>query len=457
MAPKRAVFLVDGEHQPSNVRDSVETLCRDRGWTPVALYFLGGTEKLQDPRDMYFTGVEVLFPEDPEGEFLEALDRWQPDLVVDLSDLPVMTSSMRMAMAARAVARGVPYHGADFLFRPVEFTDVLTRPSLSVIGTGKRCGKTAISAELASHLQGKGTRVAVVAMGRGGPPEPYVLSGRSVDFDFLLEEAEKGLHAASDHYEDALVSEVVTVGCRRCGGGLAGMPFVDNCVEGARIVDTLGMDGIVMEGSGSSIPPVRTDARICVVSASQDRGDVSGFLGLSRILISDGVVITMAEEPFSTASEISSLRKEIERISGKIAVIRTVFRPYPLKPIRGRKIFITCTAPEAAGRTLIEHLRRAEDCEVLGISHNLSRRRELASDLLKSKGAEVILTELKAAAVDVVGRFARENGLEVVFFHNRAVPVEGDDLHGFFDEMWQLAVDRWSAREASGLDSPKRL
>jgi cyclic 2,3-diphosphoglycerate synthetase len=444
----RALYLVDGEHHPSTVRDAVERLRRERGWEPAALYFLGGTEKLGSPEEVSVAGAETVFPGDPEMEFLETLDRLGPGLVVDLSDLPVMTPSLRMSLAARAVARGIPYLGADFEFRPVEFADVLTRPSLSVIGTGKRCGKTAVSAELATYLRGKGIRVAVVAMGRGGPAEPYLLADQPVDFDFLLREADRGLHAASDHYEDALVSGVLAVGCRRCGGGMAGMPFVENCLEGARLANGLDVDGVIMEGSGSSLPPVRTDVRLCVVSASSGRDELTGFLGLSRVLISDGVVITMAEEPFASASEICSLREEIERVDGKVTVVRTIFRPYPLKPIRGRKVFVTCTAPEAAGRTLAEYLTRAEGCEVLGISHNLSRRKELASDLGRARGAEVILTELKAAAVDVVGRFAREEGMEVVFFHNRAVPVGGDDLQGFFERMWRLAVERWSGREA---------
>lgn len=456
MTQQKALFLVDGEHQPSNVKDSVEWLCRERGWTPTAIYLLGGTEKLSDPEELVLPGVEAIFPEDPEGQFLEALDRLKPDLVVDLSDLPVMTPSLRMALAARAVARGIPYIGADFRFQPVDFADVLNHPSISVIGTGKRCGKTAISAEFSSHLRSRGLKVAVVAMGRGGPPRPYLLADRRVDFEFLLQEAERGLHAASDHYEDALISSVVTVGCRRCGGGMGGMPFVDNCVEGARLADAQDVDGIIMEGSGSSIPPVRTDVSVCVVSASQDRGELMGFLGLSRILISDGVVITMAEEPFATASEISNLQEEIERVNGKVTVIRTVFRPYPLKSIRGRKVFVTCTAPEAAGRTLVEHLKRAEGCEVLGISHNLSRRRELAFDLEGAKGAEVVLTELKAAAVDVVGRFARESGMEVVFFHNRVVPVGENDLCEFFEGMWRLAAERWSEKERVRPSDPVR-
>ncbi len=58
---------------------------------------------------------------------------------------------------------------------------------------------------------------------------------RVVDEEYLQGELGKGLHAASDHYEDAMVSGVVTVGSRRCGGGMAGEPFVTNCAEAAAV------------------------------------------------------------------------------------------------------------------------------------------------------------------------------------------------------------------------------
>ena len=35
-----------------------------------------------------------------------------------------------------------------------------------------------------------------------------------------MEQSEKGVHAASDHWEDALMSRILTIGCRRCGGGM---------------------------------------------------------------------------------------------------------------------------------------------------------------------------------------------------------------------------------------------
>jgi len=437
------LFLVDGEHHPATVLDSLRELEKREGLKPVGLYFLGGTEKLEDLSELESCGVELVVPRDPLEDFLTVLGRLKPRLVVDLSDLPVLGPALRLRLAAVALAAGAVYRGSDFEFRPPLREKVLTKPSCAVIGTGKRCGKTAVSAEMALYLARTGRHPVVVAMGRGGPPEPYVLEEMEITEDFLLSEAEKGYHAASDHYEDALVAGVITVGCRRCGGGMAGEPFVTNCVDAARLADGLPADAVIMEGSGSSIPPVATDAAICVISAAQDLEEALGFLGSYRLLISDGVIITMAEEPFASPHKMQELSEGIKRINGDIVILNTIFRPRPLKPTRGRRVFLVSTAPEAAGVLLEDYLREKEGCFLLGRSHALSDRRALEEDLRAAEGAEVLLTELKAAAVDVVTRYARMNGKEVVYFHNTPVPAgEEGDLGQFFRGIWNKVMER---------------
>ena len=66
------------------------------------------------------------------------------EIVVDLSDEPVLTQELRLALASRFLALGLPYVGADFRFDPPTFHP-FELPSLAVIGTGKRVGKTAIT------------------------------------------------------------------------------------------------------------------------------------------------------------------------------------------------------------------------------------------------------------------------------------------------------------------------
>ena len=63
-------------------------------------------------------------------------------------------------------------------------------------------------------------------MGRGGPAEPVVVESPPSVED-LLALSRAGAHAASDYLEGAALAGVTTVGCRRCGGGLAGTPGLE--------------------------------------------------------------------------------------------------------------------------------------------------------------------------------------------------------------------------------------
>lgn len=437
------LFLVDGEHHPATTLDALRELEDREGFEPLALYFIGGTEKMKDLTELASGGLEVIYPDDPLQDLAGVLRRLGPRLVADLSDLPVLGPALRMRLAAVALAHGAAYRGGDFEFHPPRREKVLSKPSCAVIGTGKRCGKTAVSAEMARYLDGSGRTPVVVAMGRGGPPRPYLVEEKGIGEEFLLSELAKGLHAASDHYEDALVSGVLTVGSRRCGGGMAGEPFVTNCVEAAVLADSLPARVVITEGSGSSIPPVATDAVVCVISAAQDLEEALGFLGSYRLLISDGVIITMAEEPFASPLKIQELSERIKRINGDIVVLKTIFRPHPLQPIRDRRAFLVSTAPEEAGTLLQDYLEDEEGCTVVGRSHSLSDRERLEEELQGAAGADIVLTELKAAAVDVVTRFARANGKEVAFFHNQPVPLPGETvLEKFFECIWDKVVER---------------
>src|SRR5262249_45472619 len=156
---------------------------------------------------------------------VEALDAVEAELVIDLSDEPVLGPRERMLWASRALALGLPYVGADFRFDPPLLRPVET-PSLAVIGLGKRIGKTAIAGHVA-RVVARARRVVVVAMGRGGPAEPELVDAPPT-LDDLLGLSRSGRHAASDHFEAAALAGVPAVGCRRAGGGLAGAPFFSN-------------------------------------------------------------------------------------------------------------------------------------------------------------------------------------------------------------------------------------
>src|SRR6059058_5798755 len=153
-ASMRTLALIDGEHYPATVRDALVEL----PYEFVGALMAGGTEKLRADADY---GVPVY------DDLDAALGALEPELVLDLSDEPVLGPAARFRLASRVLAAGIPYAGADFRIEPPQLAR-FPLPSLSVFATGKRVGKTAVSAHIAGLLA-RDRDVVAVAMGRGGP------------------------------------------------------------------------------------------------------------------------------------------------------------------------------------------------------------------------------------------------------------------------------------------------
>ncbi|MBI2237656.1 MAG: cyclic 2,3-diphosphoglycerate synthetase [Actinobacteria bacterium] len=442
----RVLVLVDGEHYPPVTRWGIQA-ARTMGHEVAGALLVGGMEKIQAgaPPDL---GVPA-FPAggDPGTALASALDEVRPEAVLDLSDEPVLGYRERMELAAVALARGVPYVGSDFRLDPPIDGPPLPVPTVAVIGTGKRTGKTAIAGELARVADREGLAPIVVAMGRGGPPAPQVAEAGSVTVERLLELVRRGEHAASDYLEDALTAGVTTIGARRCGGGLAGAPFVSNVRAAADIAVERGAGIVILEGSGSSIPPVPWDAGVLVAPAWAPPEYLGGYLGPFRLLLSDLVVFTMAGSPHAGPENLLALRSHVQRLRGDARLIVTDFEPVPLGDVRGRDVFFTTTAPGAVAARQVASLEAAHGCRVVGWSARLADRAGLAEDLEGAEEYEVLLTELKAAAVDVACDWALARGADVVFVDNRAVVVEGEaDLPTVLRETVDLAMERRKGR-----------
>jgi cyclic 2,3-diphosphoglycerate synthase len=383
----RAVAVIDGEHYAPVVRDALAQLPHEF----VAAVLVGGTEKLRG-RESY--GVPL------SASLDEAIAEHAPVVVVDLSDEPVLGPRRRMALASRALALGVPYEGADFRLDPPTF-EPFSLPSLAVIGTGKRVGKTAVTGRLA-RLAAQVLDVVVVSMGRGGPPEPEVIESPPT-LDELVALSRAGRHAASDHLETAALAGVPTIGCRRCGGGLAGAVATSNVSDGAVLAAGRGPDLVVFDGSGAAIPPIAVDARILVVNGLQD---VADGLNAYRIHVSDLVVLAGGDEG----------AREAVLETKKLPVVRAELRLEPAEPLAGRRTAVFTTGPAPTG-----HL----DADVVHVSRNLADRTALLEDLEQIE-ADVYLVELKAAAIDVVAEAARARDKEVVLAANEVVPLPGE-------------------------------
>jgi cyclic 2,3-diphosphoglycerate synthetase len=388
----RALAVIDGEHYVPVVRDALAKLPYDF----VAAFRAGGIEKLRNDEDY---GVPLV------AGLEEALARYGPEVVVDLSDEPVLGPRERFQLASQALAAGLPYVGADFRFDPPTF-EPFELPSVAVFGTGKRVGKTAVTGHLA-RLLARDRDVLVVAMGRGGPPEPEVVDVPPTVAD-LLARSRTGRHAASDHLETAALVGVSTIGCRRAGGGLAGATFDSNVQAGARLAGERGADVVIFDGSGAAVPPVATGARVLVAH------DLEHGLNPYRALISD-LVLTMSEEVATAASAL-----------GRRA-LRFDLRLEPAESLAGRRAALFTTGP-----TRHDHLT-----EIISASQNLADRDALRRDL-DAADAEVFLVELKAAAIDVVAEAAEERGIELVLARNDVV---ADGLDQALLELAELAVD----------------
>jgi cyclic 2,3-diphosphoglycerate synthase len=416
----RALFLIDGEHYPPVVLDAMQSVERSLDAEGVAAAFLGGTEKIRDDTDY---GVPLVEDKDPVSAVRKALAEYEIDIVVDLSDEPVIGYRERMKIASLALYAGARYLGSDFELRPPDFRPVSTKPSLAVIGTGKRVGKTAISGYLARLLAREGFDPGVVSMGRGGPRLPEVIEGHKMEVgsEYLLEALGRGAHAASDYYETAALSRVTTVGCRRCGGGLAGEPFVSNVLEGAEIANGLDTRVTVFDGSGAAMPPVQVDRRVLVAGANQDPEYIVGFLGTYRLLLSNLLLLTMSEEPMADGEKVRALLAAVRKVRPDLVVIPTVFRPRPVGGVEGLRVGYVSTAPDAVLDTLSRHLEKHHGCEVVAASGNLSDRKRLGADLQEMSGVEAYLSEIKAAAVDVVTRRGAAEGKPVFYCDNEPV------------------------------------
>jgi cyclic 2,3-diphosphoglycerate synthase len=416
----RALFLIDGEHYPPVVIDAMQSVHQSLRAEGVAAAFLGGTEKIRDGSDY---GVPLVEDTDPISAVEKALADYEVDVVVDLSDEPVIGYRERMKIASLALYAGARYLGSDFELKPPDLRPVSTKPSLAVIGTGKRVGKTAISGYLARLLAREGFEPGVVSMGRGGPPRPEVIEGHKMEVgsEYLLEALGRGAHAASDYYETAALSRVITVGCRRCGGGLAGEPFVSNVLEGAEIANRLDTRVTVFDGSGAAMPPVRVERRVLVAGANQDPEYIVGFLGTYRLLLSDLLLLTMSEEPMAGPEKVEGLITAVRKVRPDLTVIPIVFRPRPVGKVDGMRVGYVSTAPPAILDTLSKYLEDHYRCEVVATSGNLSDRKRLVADLEEMSGVEAYLTEIKAAAVDVVTRRGSEEGKPVFYCDNDPV------------------------------------
>ncbi|MFN2556766.1 MAG: hypothetical protein ABR592_07805 [Nitriliruptorales bacterium] len=453
---RRAVVLVDAEHHPPVIRRALAEMAESGTVAELALV-VGGSEKVTTPGEAPDLEIPTRWPTRLDDELTDAAGALQPDVIVDLSGSPALSEQRRLQLVAVALAAGCAYEAPGVRYE-APLPSLSSRPTVSIVAIGKRAGKTALSGALVRHGQGRGRKPVVVAMGRGGPSSPVVLpSSEQIDLARLLEVADAGGHAASDFYEDAVMTGAPTVGCWRAGDGPAGALGPSNLSAAIAAAEELAGDLTILEGSGAAIPACRADAVLLVVPATAD----PAALGLGvplRFLLADLVVLTLchAVGVDEVAAVLGAVRRLLPRRD--LPIVLTSFRPYPLEPISGREVFFATTAERRAGPRLVRELEERWGARVVAVSHELANRPALAEDLRRAPPHDVVVTELKAAAVDLLARAAINAGKEVVFcdYLPEVVPPPPGlppaglelDLATAFDGLLDLADQRHAARQA---------
>ncbi|MCW2920338.1 MAG: cyclic 2,3-diphosphoglycerate-synthetase [Thermoleophilia bacterium] len=447
MDTPRCVVLVDGEHYPTAVADAIADL-RAEGWDVLGAALVGGGEKLRDTPDY---GVPHVTPPPgdptPGGALRAAVAMAGPTVgfVLDLADEPVLVLERRLELVGIAASLGLCYITADTIVEPPTFERV-DAPVMQIIGTGKRIGKTAASAHAArqidAHLGGAGD-VVVVAMGRGGPAEPIVIdrAGGAITIERLLEISRAGAHAASDYLEDAALTGLTTVGCRRVSGGLLGVPVRSNVPEGARLAAKLDPKLILLEGSGSCVPPVRADSTLLLATTARPQ-DLLGGLGPYRLALAD-MLLVMGDDRDAARSLLDAATSH-PAWSGTHAVAASLV-PTPVSSVSGMRVAAFTTAPEFVAPIVERELTQA-GADVALVSCNLARRDELVHDLdaAKAAGVDAVVVEIKAAAIDAVAEFADTSGIDVIFLDNVPRAHDADvELDALLRGLADRAIERF--------------
>jgi cyclic 2,3-diphosphoglycerate synthetase len=234
---------------------------------------------------------------------------------------------------------------------------------------------------------------------------------------------------------------------------VAGDVEFSNVEHGVALANELPGKLLVLEGSGSAIPPVHADVTCLVMPANIDMEYLQGYFGPYRLLLSDVVMVTMCEKPFASPSQISSIIGHIRRafrgegdesdLWGEIRVAATVLRPVSSVPLEGASVFVATTAPEGAAEKIKSYLEMQEKCSVVAISHSLSNRGKLDQELQAMEGADVLLCEIKAAGVDVAIRRALAAGKPVSYLDNVPQSIDGTDLGELFASSAEMAAARF--------------
>ena len=207
----------------------------------------------------------------------------RPDVVLDLSDEPVLGPAERFALASRALALGVPYEGADFRFDPP-----VARAGRRPDARGDRHRQARREDRGHRARRPAPRRDAADRRGRDGAGRPARARARSRRADdrgparALARRPPRGVGPSRDGGRRGGRDGRLPALRRRPGGAVA---VVERARRRRPSRAGLGPDLLVLDGSGAALPPVAAGRRLLVVGA-QPIEVAAGYLNAYRARIS---------------------------------------------------------------------------------------------------------------------------------------------------------------------------
>ena len=327
----------------------------------------------------------------------------------------------RFRLAARALALGVPVRGSRLPARSAALRgdrDALGRRDRDREAR-REDGRHRPRRRGCSRATGGSSSSPWGAAGRPSPSSSR--SGPTVAD--LLELSRAGRHAASDHLETAALTGLPTVGCRRCGGGLAGAV---GHLERPRRRAARG-------GARSRPDRARRERRSDPADrrrpADPRRRRPPGCGGRDRLpqpvprparrsrRRRDGRGRRRARRPRRGVRRADATRRPDRAGGAAAAPARRRARPEDRLLRHGAGRTARHGSPRISRRTTAPRSPTSPG----SLSDRAALRAELAH-----LDADVVVVEIKAAAIDVVAEEAARLGIPVVLAANDVVPLPGE-------------------------------
>ena len=302
------------------------------------------------------------------------------------------------------LALGVPYVGADFRLDPPARAP-FELPSIAVVGTGKRVGKTAVTGHLARLLAGQRASSSSRWGGEARRSPRWSPFRRPSTRSSSSRAPGATLRPTTSRRLRSSASRRSGAGAAEAGSPAPSRPRTSPRARASRSSSspTSSSSTAAAQRSRRSPPTGRSSSS----AGTRTRASAAGYLNAYRLLLADLVVVTMAEAGTGWEAVQTAVRSVVRP---GVPVVATVLRPRPLVDVRGRTVAYFCTAPPEAHARASRAPRGRARRRGRPASPATSPIATALRDELETSHADVFLVELKAAAIDVVAEAALARG-----------------------------------------------